>query len=295
MCSEAEQNQIKSELVSTATRYGSSRWATYESCGRKYDLRYHLGVYPKARSGPLVLGSLMHAIFAYTARAVLRGVSVKWRDVLEVAATDPRFLPITAKDKTLDPVEEANRLAHGYFEEYGEFNAGWPNHEIVAVEQLIEIDEAAPYSTRLDLLLRNASGNLVVVDHKTRSSSFDSDRDLLKRKLSTKPQFIGSVWATQRSRSLDYIPELLINGIIKTKSPKYQRVEVELTREQIDNWNANRIAKVQLGYSDTTCNYTSCAPDSGFLCEYFDYCHPEGDSKTELYTMGDLKEDDEIE
>lgn len=282
----AEVPHIRAELGSTATQHGSSRWAEYEHCPRGYQLRYHLGIYPRQRITVFAVGSLVHAVLAYSARAVLRGVEVDWRNVLAFAAAsgDPQYLGDGFDE---DPITEAHRLCWAYFDFWGTQNAGLPVEvEIVAVERLVEVVGAAPYSTRLDVMVRLPDGRLAFIDHKTKAQSYSSDRDLLVRKLATRPQFLGSSWAMRKALDLDYAPLCIVNGIIKTKVPKFDRIPVRFEVEQLDNWNANRERMATTGYVDTHCNYTQCAPDFGSPCWAFEYCHGDAASKAANFTEG---------
>jgi len=79
---------------------------------------------------------------------------------------------------------------------------------------------------------------------------------------------------------------ILINAIVKTKIPKFERVTLRFDSSRIDAWaNEHRImAPALLTLANEGCaNYDSCAPEIGYRCQFFEYCHGVKEDRELLY------------
>lgn len=296
-------------LISTATPYGSSRWAEYRRCQRAHHLRYHLRVHPAAMTPELEVdpegpdstdhfdvGIICHAILAYMQLGVMASEPSprRWEDVLDAA---PESL---ARD-------EATRLMTAYWAHYGTENAGWPEGvRIIAVEQFFESQFGPlPYTARADSILEFPSGEIVVVDHKTRAQAFGRDRDRFARGQATRGQFLGLSWLVRRAlldskqaesdmcredkrytdASID-TPSIWLNAIIKTKIVKFDRLMLPITRDAVDQWSTWQRLYSELGLDSSLPNPDACAPAMGQRCQYFTWCHGTDDERARHYTQG---------
>lgn len=222
-------------------------------------------------------------MIAYVQEGALVGERFPWRDVLEAASDDPR-----SKPEVLDEVE---RLMAAYFAFWGEENAGWQEEaRIIKIENKLEVAADVlgplPYTARADCMLE-IGGTIVVPDHKTRSRSIPDGekRDKFLKQKQTNPQFLGLSYLVQKTYELDEPPDILLNAIVKTKIPKFQRVRVRFSQAQIDRWAKAQARDARdLDFEPVRpldlvpMNYVSCAPELGAPCSYFDFCHAKSEA-----------------
>lgn len=294
-------------LASTATEWGSSRYGEWFRCNMGHHLRYRLNV----RRAPHVdeveavatgelpdgkpeglhfeVGSLVHGGINWVSDGVMAGIEREWEDVT-TAAPDYRDAE-RPRGFDLGSIYEAQRLLGAYFAHYGEANAGW--HEdlkIIAVElQLAEHQAfALPYTSAADVILQHPSGEIIIGDHKTRAKSFPKDsggRARYTRGLAVRPQFAGLSWLVRRHYGLDYCPAVLVNGIIKTKIPQFDRLRVDLLPEDLAWWEAAQRSAAATGLVSCAPNPTACAPEMGSRCWAFDWCHGPQELKDRKFVM----------
>lgn len=259
-------------LASTATEWGTTRYADWQCCEQLYDLRHAKYIRPRDRADYFALGGLLHAALAYLGLGVLVGDATRgWRDVLD------RFVELGG-----DPMLslEASILLEPYFQWWGIANAGYGESRIVAVEVPVRAAIGPlPRTTQLDAVIVH-EGELVVVNHKSRSSTLPKDLEDFKRALRTDPQFLCESWLGMQALGLSEPAPLMINYLIKTKEPAFERVIVRPTRDDLDAWsqNALRVAADMQRAADLgrmpRRNYSQCAPwGRSRRCEYFEWCH----------------------
>jgi hypothetical protein len=294
-------------LGNTQTEWGASRWGEYRRCHKAHHLRYHLRLSPTPRddtddeddrddTGYFEVGKLVASAHQFVREGIMADEARDWRHVLAVAAEG-------AKD--LGHVYEAERLLTGYYGMYGTDNGGFPEGtKILAVEHEMHAPEGsivAPYSARADAIVQLQSGEIVIVDDKTRSQAFPKDHAKYARGAATRPQFAGLSWLLRENtrsnieRQLqtpppNAAPSVWINAIIKTKCVKVDRILVPMTHEGLDAWAEAQARDARGGCNDDSPNYNSCAPEIGSRCWAFTYCHPKGDERERHFqTRGEKK------
>lgn len=290
----SQREALERAVSDTQTEWGSSRWATWRRCPRAHHLQYDIGL---ERLGSQAVhfgvGSLCHGILRYMQEGVILGESQprNWLDVLEYASDKPDSIP--------EVLDESARLMKWYFAHWGLENAGWPQEaKIIAVEQHLQTPEgfaALPHTGRVDTVLEIA-GTLVIVDTKTRGRSLPKDEDLedYKRSLATRAQFLSLAAMMQMRDDLDEPPAVMVNAICKLKNPTFGRVLVQLRQIDIDRWkDDHRNAAFELagdlamGTNATWLrNLDSCAPEVGWRCKYFDWCHGTDESRELNFKVG---------
>jgi hypothetical protein len=182
--------------------------------------------------------------------------------------------------------DETYRLVSAYFGHYGENDFNEDPTRIVDVEREFTDSEsfALPYTARLDLVVEVA-GRILVVDTKTRATAFPKDgRKKYQRGLRTRAQFLGQAHLARRAYNLDYTPQVLVNGIIKTKVPSFDRLAAEITDEDIYRWQIDHGAWALDGVASRLRNYSQCSPDMGSPCTYLEYCHGSAETRARHFT-----------
>lgn len=278
-------------LQDTQTEYGSSRIMAYERCPREHWLRYMRGVESVRRPRALGTGSLVHAALAYARHGRMIGRDLSWLSVVDVAgAMDP--------DLTPQQQAEAYRLLGAYELQYGHAS-GFPldDHRVrvLGVEQAFEVDVGAPvpFTGRADCVV-DIAGTVIVIDTKTRGQKIPADRDEYARQLATRPQFPGLVAGVRQLYGLDYNPPILLDAIIKTKVPRMDRLGIEVDPRQMERWRVGMRSTLQqifVGSSGRNPRLTSCAPEIGSPCEFFQWCHGTDEERERNYRLRAAKEE----
>lgn len=280
----------------TQTEYGASRYGEWRRCRKAHSLRYHLRVTEtpieddpveeddRPRRSYFAVGRIVHGVHRWVREGVMAGESRAWRAALDVT-------PELGFD--LEAVYEAERLVHAYYGLWGTDNAGFPEGtKILAVEHEMRAPAGhpiAPYTARADAIVELASGQVVIVDDKTRAQTFPKDKAKYARGASTRPQFAGLAWLHReaaRPRQGEPAP-IWINGIIKTKIVKVDRVMVTMTHDMLDRWaraQADTSAELQRE-THAPENWSECAPEIGSPCQYFTWCHGTDEEKRKHFTV----------
>lgn len=276
-------------LEDTSTEWGSSRASEFRRCREAYALAYVDQIVPTWRlakpkdtdlAGPAYfsVGGLLHSCMQILHRGGNPGA------LLAYCMQRPG-------DHDLGHVVEAENLWLWYQAHYDcqvgsawlsvAQRAGWPDGtEIAAVEQLLEDRKTfvIPETRRLDLVLRRGS-QIIVVDHKTRSSRVsDKRRAEYIRGLATKPAVLGQSWLAWQHYKTPDPPAVMYNIFVKTKKPSFDRITVEPTKEQVLRWVGvrQREAREQEALDRggwRVPNWDACAPEIGTPCHYFKWCH----------------------
>lgn len=294
-----------SVLRPTVTEWGASRYGEYRRCHKAHHLRFHLRVRPAPRPpnpNPLEaqegdgklnyfdVGKLVAAAHQWMREGVLAG-EAKPRDWAAPLMHAPLhgYAP--------PEIDEASRLLGAYFMHYGADNAGFPEgSRILAVEHEMRAPEGsriAPYTARADAILQLPSGEIVIVDDKTRATAFPRNREWYAQGAATRPQFCGLSWLLAHAPgdidvkwTSDEPPMVWINAIIKTKLAKVDRLPVPMTHAGLQRWEEAQMHDSQ-GCIDAHPNYNSCAPEIGSRCWAFDWCHGSESAKRERFIVGD--------
>lgn len=307
----------RSVFADTQTAFGASRYGEWRRCRKAHHLRYHLHVEStpieddpvevdeRPSTSYFTVGRIVHSAHQWMREGAMVGEVRDWRAVLDIAAE--RY----ADD--LQAVYEAERLVHAYYALWGTDNAGFPEGtKILAVEHELTAPEGhpiAPYTARADAIVELASGEVVIVDDKTRSQAFPKDRAMYARGAATRPQFAGLSWllreASRRgmvwqgtarhgevglgSLADDPCP-VWINAIVKTKVVKVDRVMVPMTHDLLDAWavaQAHDGAEMRAG-GDAP-NWSACAPEIGSRCQYFTWCHGTDEERKKHFRIAERK------
>lgn len=271
------------------TPYGWHTFATRFQCWYKYHLSEQLKV-DRFYSPALAIGTLLHEILAtWYSTPLGQDPSEQIDKMIEVCR-------INGYEKA---VEEVMRLmeAYLYYWQAGgkvikdskgnvisrpdDFFA--PGTEIVAVEEMLQTDTPFNYTCRMDLAIKRLDG-IWVVDHKTARALDDSVTDWAMQ-----GEILGLLWLAQK-RWGNQVKGLIINLIVKTKTPKFERLVFRLRPRNIQMHvdAIKALLEIQpiaekLGWPR---NLTGC--NSGFKCAYFDLCKDQITSN--LNNVGALEE-----
>jgi hypothetical protein len=281
-------------LANTQTEWGASRWGEYRRCRRAHALRYHLHIAPTRKdptdldedddrddTGYFDVGRLVHAGHRFVREGAMAGESKPrdWRNVLAVAA----------ETHEVEHVYEAERLLSVYYGLRGPENAGFPEGaKILAVEQHFEAPAGspiAPYTARADAIVRMPSGEILVVDDKTRGQALPKDREKFARGQATNPQFLGLSWLVREAMSLSEPPSLWLHALIKTKVAKFDALVIPFTPHALTLWQNAQAQDARKGCTDNAPNYNSCAPGVGSRCWAFTWCHGSDEERARHFTQ----------
>lgn len=295
-------------LHSTATEFGSSRYAERQRCGMAYELKYNRRILPVYRPSYFGVGSLVHAGLRQAEQGAALGLELDWREPIRVAreieaarigamnALEEGELDRPDSGFGMQECDEAERLLGAYFTQHGEINAGWPMHlQVVALElQLSSTTLGEPLTGAIDTLLLNRdSGDLIIVDTKTSASRVPGSladpekRDRWKRGQAVRPQFLMQSWMLQEQLNLPEPASFIVNHISKAKLPICEKVPILITPEALANWELNQRLLNSLGPPPAIRNYSACAPSIGEQCAYFEYCHGSEQSRTNRFKRED--------
>src|SRR5690606_13137196 len=130
-----------------------------------------------------------------------------------------------------------------------------------------------PETRRLDLVVRVGS-ELIVVDHKTRSSKISEHRRLdYARNMCTRPAVLGQSWLAWQHWKTPEPPPVMYNMIIKpnarakTRKFGHDRLIARPTAEQINRWlDVRKAEAAEQARQSTLANWDACAPEIGNRC-----------------------------
>lgn len=308
-------------LISTATEWGSSYWSEMRRCGLGHHLRYSVGLRARVRDedpfadfgifsddeGPedpayFEVGQLVHAVIAYVSAGAMHGApGLDWGAVLDAAGHEHDLHP---KYDSCN-IYEADRLMQAYWATWGLDNAGWHHSwKILAVEELITVPAGVwgplPYTTRADVILELPDGSIVVPDHKTRKASVPGAvtkrlpngnpgmRARYVRGLQTRPQFLGHAACVQREYNLIKPPAVMLNAIVKTTIPAFERVTIPMSAEAVQRWqqwHGSALQNLCAASVAQIANPEACAPEIGKPCGYLQWCHGSAEERTRYYEV----------
>lgn len=286
---------VAAAALETGTEWGSHVFGEHRRCERASALRregiVRVGrIYDRADY--FGIGSLVHAALSYVWDGMREGdLGRDPIDALRAATQREGGIVI-------DTYEEALRLVTAYFAHYGipDWN---PEHtKVIAVERLLSdgtvcacpglgssyhdpqcpnetASFAMPYTARLDLILEIA-GEITLVDTKTRAKGMPRDREEYARDLRTREQFLGQAHLAMREFGLATPPAIVVNAIVKTKVPGFDRLRVTPSLDDVERWRENHAREAARGLrssDDAIMNYSACAPEIGSKCDFIKYCH----------------------
>lgn len=273
-------------LESTQTEYGSTYYCDMHRCGKLHELKYGSRLVPKARAAAdsdrpnaLGVGQLVHSCLRYVNEATIEGRAERdWTQVLGHVQQN-ESAPV------LD-IREAYRLVKAYYEHYGhDSNAGWDPAFWELKHAEMELSGTLAYAVnvtgRADLvLIHKPTGRYVIADTKTRGQTFPKDRAKYILGLSTRPQFVSLSYMLAEKLRLDYYPDVIVDGVIKTKQPQFVRLTVPIGHIKVRMW-----ASMMSGRGPAGPNTHSCVNDFGRLCEYYDWCYGTEEQRNHQYEV----------
>lgn len=268
---------IQACLENTATDFGGAYYDVYQTCERKFHLTQLVELRNAPRRQAPDIGSLVHACLRYA--GICASAEQDWSNWRQVLAAAPEH------GYAIGDCETAESLLDFYWLKWGVENAGYPaGAKILQVEQEWRYEFGAlPTTARADTLLE-LNDEILIVDHKTRSSKVP---DGFERQMQTRPQFLrlGALW---RALNPDKPRAAIwVNALVKTKLPSFSRHIVRLDDAMLDAWvdNQKRLTAAIASSSIDTClaNFSAC--DGGFFgsCDYRDYCWGSEAVKTTKY------------
>lgn len=297
---------IERALQPTASEWGSSRFGEWRRCQVAHDLKYRLSIVPAPRpiddmgdwegddTGYFDTGTACHLVLRYVQESRLFGDCdpARWADVLGAWV-----------DSGATPEEKINRgaarldaliLMGAYWSHYEITNAGWPEGtRILAVEKPLGVAAGVlgplPYTATADVILEMPSGDIVVVDHKTRGRPLPKDTARYGQAMSVRAQFVGLSWLVARDLGLATPPQVWVNAIIKptkTIGPRFGRVWVPMTGTRLATWEwmQRQTATAMSGaVGAPRPDWSTCAPEVGSRCAYFLHCHGSSEDKEQYY------------
>ena len=270
------------------TPWGWHRWNDLLQCPRKYNLVYNQDRLPHARSNALEFGGLIHeclALYYEEANAFLAENDDRRADKLyDSFCREPQWVALlngvldSGIESYMEVAEVVKRVMDAYLQQYPLLKDSFLTHEVVAVEEYIEVpDGPFPFSTRADLVYRTAGG-LWIVDHKSSRAMTQE----LTGGWAINGQMIGLTYAILQHWPDEHIAGIVINILVRTKIPQFRRVTFPLRADLIDEWRASMDLWVNnvlphyesLGWPP---NYSACIHRYG-RCPFYHYCEAEQDA-----------------
>lgn len=283
-------------LRSTATSYGSSRMSVRQRCSLEYDLTYRRGLQAPAKAveddseDHFEIGSLVHAGQHAVNQAVMAGMQAApdtWQVVMLTAREQREAGQGPLPWDRADPIDEAERLLDAYYAHYGYANGGWPESFMLAAAETLYGSPELGATTRADLELER-HGQPWFVDTKTKKKDLvaeSASEATVSAKLAdaarnygVREQFLRTAWLIMQARQLPEPPHCMVDLIIKTKVPKFRRIEAPISKRAVELWHANlcllQEADEALAALPATMNYDACVnPITDQRCRFFGFCH----------------------
>lgn len=248
------------------TTYG---WHTLEpmfTCWRLHSFKKD-ATYAGRTSKALAVGSILHEFLAilYTPHVVDRAARAKTAGSAEALYNHIR------QTEYAEEADEARRLFDAYLAYYGGRDGYLSKSvEIVGIEVPLQRDLpwGAPYTVRPDMVLKLADGYWVV-DHKTtwaKTTEFVEGWQV-------DPGIIGLMWVA--SETYKPLRGASINGVIKTKSPEFDRFTFAYDEHIVGDWMKMleyKAAEMPLArLAGWPPNFKACFGKWG-RCGYFERC-----------------------
>lgn len=265
-----------------ASPHGSTFWRRLQSCPREHLLANLLHWDPVPRALALDIGLLWHACL----EGYYRQVQGEQRGQRFPKSADRRafeFLqPYRDAEGWAEHFETVSRMLDHYFTRWEHRDRYW---EILDVECMLGLNEAwqrhvgFPYTTRLDLLIKDWTGAVVVGRHVEHKSTWMLESSVLQG-WTQDDQVLGQIFLAEQCvdwRALGVVyGGCIVNLTTKQKEPKSERLPVQPSPEQIRSWVAHKRfwQQYRLGLESAGCfpkNYTQCMRRFG-ACAFMDYC-----------------------
>jgi hypothetical protein len=258
---------------------GWSRMSEFQRCPYAYYLRNVLSALPPEgyqTSGPLEVGVLVHACLAVHYGRMLPPGYPGWQ--ANLPSPDALLDAVTAANADIVFVQEARRLVEGYIDFYG-----FEDIEPVAVEHSAGIEGI--HTCRYDLLAWK-DGALWNFEHKTASNDSGAALDAWW----VDGEILGEMYAWKLSQLEEVfcgrLTGVVINLLIKSKVPRFRRVEIVVPDKVLDAyardrrwWNDHRQQCLTRGHWPR--KLQGCASRFG-LCAYYLHCRDEDASVLQI-------------
>jgi putative RecB family exonuclease len=242
-----------------------SKVQTYLLCPLKYRFQYVDKIPKPWRASALAFGTSVHAAIEWFHRERIAGRTPDAEAVQNIFAADwyaQNLEPLVFKEK--ESSEGLADMGRKMLQIYVQQVLGEPVP--IAVEESFEVDLADPITGELfDLKLRGRIDLLekgeLLVDVKTAGRAFDCRG--LERHLQLSVYALSSYLLRHR------IPKLRLDVLLKTKTPRFERMETARTVEDLA-WTAHLIRGVAGSIASGQFH-----PNPGWICgecEYFAHC-----------------------
>lgn len=257
--------------------WSHSQWETLRRCPKAHKLKhreklYRVGFKPLA----LEIGTCFHDALETLGEMAIWGPTnfQDWDDAVKAA-----------RQRCKDPGAglEATRLIAEYRRFYGYENAGYGDHEVEAVEEVLlcgdlhkDIGGMAAIADAVTLFQKDR----FIWEHKTAGKKSSGTVEEICQSLKVGSQ--ACVLAYAGREKWGTIPTIIRNVTIKTKNVAFERFALTFTDDDLDRWAEDqRELEEMVGLS--CANRDACAPTMGYRCGYFEYCHGTDEERELLY------------
>ena len=214
----------------------------YLTCGFLYKLRRIDKLKPAFTSDALVFGSVIHAVLAEFHQQKMIGEKLSLKELLAVFTTHWQKAAKGRKDIRYDDgknfkvlLDEGQALLTTYHR-----NLAQDDYKVLAIEQPFRFTVGGvPVIGVIDLMEVDESGTIIITDFKTTSRAYSTDEIDGNMQLSI--YYMGVKANGYHDREI----LLRIDGLIKTKTPKFQQYYT--SRSELDE---RRVAKKIRGVWD---------------------------------------------
>lgn len=267
--------------------WSTSRFSTLRRCPKAHHLKYTQRISPlTAASAALLIGTAFHRGRELVAKLAAAGEPTgreQWAEAIALAAAECESGPASV---------EAVRLLRAYESRYGATNAGYGSeYTVLSAEQVFAARDLhrnlGGFAAIADAKLRRNDGRLVVVEIKTASRSPAGSIEEAAAERKTWDQALALAYCVRDVEG--EIPLILYDVAVKTTVPKFVRIPVEVTAEDLARW-AEEHAELEQLVTLRCANRDSCAPPVGYRCDYFDYCHGDALDRERLYEIRPSRE-----
>lgn len=214
---------------------------TYTQCPRRYEYSYIKEKIPSAPQAALLVGTAVHI-----------GIEAFWnkKDIVgSLADVWEFFKESDFWDSDAGQLEKMKVRAYitGY---YANRKDQLSQHEVVAVEhEWTKTIDGMKFAGKIDLVLRDKRGRLILVDHKTSGSSdVDNPGSAFWRGLSYDTQMVLYREALSEIAESNGAPTLLYDVVRKTKSKPAQRKRIAKKKSETTfEYEARKLANTETG------------------------------------------------
>jgi hypothetical protein len=173
-----------------------------------------------------------------------------------------------------------------YRRTFGFENAGYGPYDIEATETTLTggtlLASRGGFACIADAVIWTPNGR-AVVEHKFNAKQFYGEDEDIVRSLKLDDQVCALAYCGREKYG--EIPRVLYNVCVKTKNPKFQRIWLDLSEEELASWEKDTQDVAQM--LDLTCaNRNACVPKGGgYKCSYVDYCYGTKEQQQTLYEV----------